>query len=215
MASRTRVIEVPDTTDLDVLHDAAAHCERCELFQHATQTVFGEGPAQAWLMLVGEQPGDREDIEGHPFVGPAGKVLDRAIDELGIARRELYVTNAVKHFRWEPRGKRRIHKTPAAEHVRACAPWLDAEVRAVRPAAMLLLGAVAAKAVFGSKFKLTENRGVELESRFGIPTYATIHPSAILRGDDREAMYAGFVADLRVVLEARPGDEAENRGRAQ
>jgi DNA polymerase len=130
-------------------------------------------------------------------------MLDRAIDELGIARDEVYVTNAVKHFRWEPRGKRRIHKTPTAEHVRACAPWLEAEVRAVGPTAMLLLGATAAKAVLGSKFKLTEHRGEQVESRYGIPTYATIHPSAILRSDDREAMYAGFVADLEVVLAHR------------
>jgi uracil-DNA glycosylase len=204
MAAPGKVIDVPDTRDLRVLHDAAADCGRCELWQHATQTVFGEGPARAWLMMVGEQPGDREDIEGHPFVGPAGRMLDRAIDELGIARGEIYVTNAVKHFRWEPRGKRRIHKTPSAEHVKACAPWLEAEVRAVGPTAMLLLGATAAKAVLGSKFKLTEHRGQELESRYAVPTYATIHPSAILRADDREAMYVGFVDDLRGVLVRRP-----------
>jgi DNA polymerase len=198
-----RVTEVPETRDLAVLRDAAAGCVRCELYERATQTVFGEGPKRAWLVMVGEQPGDREDVEGHPFVGPAGRVLDRAIDQLGIDRRELYVTNAVKHFRWEPRGKRRIHKTPSAEHVRACAPWLDAEMDAVRPTALLLLGAVAAKAVLGSKFRLTEHRGEELESRYGIPTYATIHPSAVLRADDREAMYEGFVADVEVVLRHR------------
>jgi uracil-DNA glycosylase len=154
--------------------------------------------------MVGEQPGDREDIEGRPFVGPAGRMFDRALDELALARSELYVTNAVKHFRWEPRGKRRIHKTPSGEHVKACAPWLDAELRSVAPRALLCLGAVAAKAVLGSKFKLTENRGVLLESRYGIPTFATIHPSAILRSDDRESAYAGFVDDLLAVLALRP-----------
>jgi DNA polymerase len=199
--TQKKVIEVPATTDLGKLRSAAANCVRCELYERATQTVFGEGPSGAWLMMVGEQPGDREDIEGHPFVGPAGRVFDRAMDELGLARDDVYVTNAVKHFRWEPRGKRRIHKTPAAEHVKACAPWLDAEVAAVRPEAMLLLGAVAGKAVLGSRFSLMANRGSLLESRYGIPTFATIHPSAVLRNDDREAAYDGFLADVRVVVD--------------
>jgi uracil-DNA glycosylase len=198
------VTEVPVTVDLRKLRAAAAHCERCDLYRDATQTVFGEGTRTAWLVMVGEQPGDREDIEGRPFVGPAGRMFDRALDELALARSELYVTNAVKHFRWEPRGKRRIHKTPSAEHVKACAPWLDAELRSVAPRALLCLGAVAAKAVLGPRFKLTENRGVLLESRYGIPTFATIHPSAILRSDDRESAYAGFVDDLLAVLALRP-----------
>jgi DNA polymerase len=194
------VIEVPSTTDLRELRDAAADCVRCDLYERATQTVFGEGPKRAWLMMVGEQPGDREDIEGHPFVGPAGKVLDRAIDELALPRSQIYVTNAVKHFRWEPRGKRRIHKTPSAEQVKACSPWLDAEVAAVRPEAMLLLGAVAAKAVMGPRFSVMADRGKLLESRYGVATFATIHPSAVLRSEDRESVYEGFLADLRAVV---------------
>jgi uracil-DNA glycosylase family protein len=198
-----RVTEVPLTVDLRKLRAASARCERCDLFERATQTVFGEGRRGAWLVMVGEQPGDREDIEGHPFVGPAGRVLDRALDQLALPRTEVYVTNVVKHFRWEPRGKRRIHKTPTAEQVKACSPWFEAEMRAVAPRALLCLGAVAAKAVLGSNFRLTANRGVPLESRFDVTTYATIHPSAVLRSDDREEAYAGFVADLRAVLAHR------------
>ena len=190
-----------------MLREAAESCVRCELHETGMQTVFGEGRAGAWLLAVGEQPGDKEDEEGRPFVGPAGKVLDRALAELGVSRNELYLTNAVKHFRWEPRGKRRIHKAPTTEHVRACAPWLDAEVEAVRPRALLCLGAVAAKAVLGAKFKLLATRGQELTSRYGVPTYATVHPASVLRSDDREAAYRAFVDDLRIVLTHRPHDD--------
>jgi DNA polymerase len=198
------VVEVPVTKDLRVLQRASADCVRCDLHLLGTQTVFGEGRRGAWLMLVGEQPGDREDIEGRPFVGPAGAVLDRALDEVGIARDEVYVTNAVKHFRWEPRGKRRIHKTPSTEHVKACRPWLLAEIKAVDPSALVVLGAVALKAVLGPSFRVTACRGQVLDSSFDIPALVTIHPSAILRSDDRDAAYAGFVSDLRAVYPLRP-----------
>src|SRR5262249_41297057 len=143
----SRVLDVPHSADLSVLRRAARTCERCELHRLGSQTVFGEGSPGAWLVLGGEQPGDREDGGGHPFVGPAGRVLDRALEEVGVDRDDVYLTNAVKHFRWESRGKRRIHKTPSTEHVRACLPWFDAEMASIRPEALLCLGAVAAKAV--------------------------------------------------------------------
>jgi uracil-DNA glycosylase family protein len=202
------VVDVPDSRSLRVLREAAASCVRCELHELGMQTVFGEGRAGAWLLAVGEQPGDKEDEEGRPFVGPAGKVLDRALAELGVSRRELYLTNAVKHFRWEPRGKRRIHKTPTTEHMRACAPWLDAEVDAVRPRVLLCLGAVAARAVLGPKFKLLAGRGQEVPSRYGVPTYATVHPASVLRSEDRDAAYRAFVDDLRLVVTHRPHDDS-------
>jgi DNA polymerase len=155
-------------------------------------------------MLVGEQPGDREDREGRPFVGPAGGLLERALDELGVERDEVYITNAVKHFRWEPRGKRRIHKTPSAQHVRACRPWLLAELEAVQPDAMVLLGATALKSVLGGAYRVTSSRGQVLETPFGVPAIVTVHPSAILRSDRREEGFAGFVSDLRSVYPFRP-----------
>lgn len=197
------VTDVPSTGDLEELRGAAAHCVRCELHAIGTQTVFGEGPARAWLMFIGEQPGDQEDKQGRPFVGPAGRVLQQALDELGIDRGEVYVTNAVKHFRWEPRGKRRIHKTPTVEHVRACGPWLAAEVRAVQPAVLGILGAVAARAVLGASFRLTENRGREVPSPFRVPAIATVHPSSVLRADDRHDAYRAFLADLHPLLALR------------
>ena len=191
-------------TDLETLRRDAATCTNCELFKEATQTVFGEGPSTAWLMLVGEQPGDREDIEGAPFVGPAGRVLDTALERAEIDRSEVYVTNAVKHFRFEREGKRRIHKTPGVTHIRACRPWLDAELEVVRPSAIATLGAVAAKALLGSSFRVSAQRGQVLEWE-GRPLVATVHPSAILRGppEAREEAMDAMVRDLQVVAKLR------------
>ena len=190
---------------LDDLRRDAEHCTRCELYGPATQTVFGEGPATAWLMLVGEQPGDREDREGHPFVGPAGRVLDDALEAAGIARDEVYVTNAVKHFRFERNGARRLHRTPTATQVRACGPWLAGELAALEPHAVGLLGATAAKALLGPHFRLTEQRGRVLDHD-GRPTVATTHPSAILRApaESRDEALAALVRDLGVIAELRP-----------
>jgi DNA polymerase len=195
----------PELDDLDALRAAAAACTGCELHGPATQTVFGAGPASAWLMFVGEQPGDREDQAGEPFVGPAGRLLDRALEEAGIDRDETYVTNAVKHFRFERQGSRRIHKTPGVTHIRACRPWLDAELRVVRPAVLVTLGATAAKALLGSSFRITASRGQVLEWE-GYDLVPTVHPSSILRGEpaQREAAFAALVADLRVVAGRRP-----------
>jgi DNA polymerase len=198
------VTEVPRSRDLRKLRTAAAECVRCELHEIGTQTVFGEGRRGAWSMLIGEQPGDREDVEGRPFVGPAGRVLDRALGELGLDRTEAYLTNVVKHFRWEQRGARRLHKTPTIEHVRACKPWLDAELRSVEPTAVVLLGATASRAVMGTKFRLMASRGQIIESPLGVPTMATVHPSSVLRSDDRTAAYEAFRDDLATVLALRP-----------
>jgi DNA polymerase len=191
--------------DLDALRREAASCTRCELYEPATQTVFGEGPPTAWLMLVGEQPGDKEDIAGKPFVGPAGRILDTALERAGIARAEVYLTNAVKHFRFERRGNRRLHKTPGVTHIRACRPWLDCELAAVRPDAVATLGAIAAKALLGPKFRLTSQRGQVLDWE-GRRLVATVHPSAILRGpvEARDEALAALVADLQVVAALRP-----------
>jgi DNA polymerase len=191
--------------DLDALRREAASCTRCELYEPATQTVFGEGPPTAWLMLVGEQPGDKEDIAGKPFVGPAGRVLDTALERAGNARAEVYLTNAVKHFRFERRGNRRLHKTPGVTHIRACRPWLDCELAAVRPDAVATLGAIAAKALLGPKFRLTSQRGQVLDWE-GRRLVATVHPSAILRGpvEARDEALAALVADLQVVAALRP-----------
>jgi DNA polymerase len=190
---------------LNSLRQEAAHCTRCELYEAATQTVFGDGPADAWLMLVGEQPGDQEDKAGKPFVGPAGRVLAEAIDGVGLGRPEIYLTNAVKHFRFEQRGPRRLHKTPTVTQVRACGPWLAGELEAVAPSALGLLGATAAKAVLGQQFRLTVDRGKVLDHD-GLPTVATAHPSAILRTrpEERDQALAAFVADLRVLAGLRP-----------
>jgi len=190
---------------LDALRQEVRGCTACELYRDATQAVFGAGLVKSEAMFVGEQPGDREDREGQPFVGPAGRVLDRALDAAGIDRRLAYVTNAVKHFRYEQRGKRRIHQRPSAEHIRACRPWLDAELEVVRPRVLVCLGAVAAQALLGSKVKVTKDRGKPLESDLAPFVLVTIHPSAILRERDepaREEAFAAFVADLRVVQEA-------------
>ncbi len=187
--------------DLEELKRGARECKACDLWETATQTVFGEGPAPAEVMMVGEQPGDREDIEGHPFVGPAGRVLDTALERAGIDRDRVYLTNVVKHFKWRPRGKRRIHQKPNAEEVRACRPWLDGELAAVRPRILVCLGAVAATALLGREFRVTRQRGAFVESPLAERVTATVHPSSILRADDeaRDAMMDQFVGDLEMV----------------
>ena len=161
--------------------------------------MFGEGARESEVMLVGEQPGDQEDLQGRPFVGPAGQLLDRALEEAGIDRSKTYVTNAVKHFKWEPRGKRRIHQKPNWAEMAACRPWLDAELAVVKPRVLVALGATAGQALFGRQFRVTKQRGVAIETTLAPNAVATIHPSAVLRADDREAEYAGLVADLKVV----------------
>jgi uracil-DNA glycosylase family protein len=185
---------------LEALRRAAEGCQACDLYRSATQTVFGEGRERAWLMLVGEQPGDREDQTGAPFVGPAGELLDRALQEAGIDRRTVYVTNVVKHFKWRPRGKRRIHQKPNREEIDACRPWLHAELKRVEPRAIVCLGATAAQALIDRSFRVTRQHGVLQPSPLGPPIGATVHPSSVLRSIDsesREAAYAGLVADLR------------------
>jgi uracil-DNA glycosylase len=186
---------------LEQLRQEAAGCRACDLWENATQTVFGEGAEGAPLMLVGEQPGDQEDLQGKPFVGPAGKLLERALTEAGIDRHRVYLTNAVKHFRWTRRGKRRLHEKPNASQVRACRPWLEAEIEVVRPRLIVLLGATAAQSVMAPAFRVSRQRGEVLPSPFGIPVLATVHPSSILRATDaesREAAMSSFIADLRV-----------------
>jgi uracil-DNA glycosylase len=217
----TAVPFVPETTNLDKVREAAAGCRGCQLYRDATQTVFGEGPPDARVVMVGEQPGDIEDRRGRPFVGPAGKVLDRAITEAGLDRTKTYVTNAVKHFKHKPAapGKRRIHQTPDRTEIVACRPWLVAEFALLHPQAVVALGATAAKALLGPSFRVTKSRGVLLawpdaayhpedfvgEVHDGAFVLATIHPSAVLRADDREEAYAGLVADLAVVAKALAG----------
>jgi DNA polymerase len=195
---------VPPDPDLDALRSAAAGCQACHLWERATQTVFGEGEEVAELVLVGEQPGDKEDLEGAPFVGPAGRVLDTALEAAGIDRRLAYVTNVVKHFKWEPRGKVRLHKTPNAAEIHACRPWLEAELRTLRPSVLVCLGATAAKALLGASFKVSEERGRLVDSDLAPSVLATVHPSSILRSDgpEREAAMAAFVDDLRVAATA-------------
>jgi uracil-DNA glycosylase family protein len=183
---------------------AAAQCDRCELYRNATQTVFGEGPVPASMMLVGEQPGDQEDKQGAPFVGPAGRVLDDALELAGIDRGAVYVTNAVKHFKWEARGKRRIHKRPNATEIEACAPWLRDEITHVRPSVIVAMGATAVRAVLGGTRAIASLRGQVLGSALGPPMVATVHPSAIVRvpdRDDRRAALEGLAADLRLARE--------------
>jgi uracil-DNA glycosylase len=195
---------VPPDATLDALRSAAATCKACDLWERGTQTVFGEGEPTAELVLVGEQPGDKEDLEGLPFVGPAGRVLDAGLEAAGIDRRLAYVTNAVKHFKWEPRGKVRLHKTPNAAEVHACRPWLEAELRTLRPSVLVCLGATAAKALLGPSFKVSQERGRLVPSDLAPSVLATVHPSSILRtdGPEREAAMAAFVDDLRVAATA-------------
>ena len=193
---------LPEKPSLPKVRGVARGCKACELYKRGTQTVFGEGPARADVMMVGEQPGDAEDLAGHPFVGPAGKLLDRALAEAGIDRTRVYVTNVVKHFKWEPRGKRRIHAKPNAKEIGACRPWLDTEIALVRPRVLVCLGATAAQALLGRGFKVTQQRGTFIESPLAPIVTATVHPSSILRAPDdesrREEMKA-FVADLKKV----------------
>jgi len=193
---------LPERLSLSAVRKAAAGCRACDLYARATQTVFGEGPRHAGIMMVGEQPGDVEDIEGHPFVGPAGRLLDRALEEASIDRALVYLTNVVKHFRWEPRGKRRIHAKPNGGQVAACRPWLETEIALVKPRILVCLGAVAAQALLGRNFKVSAERGRFVESTLAERVTATVHPSSILRARDedsrRDAMEQ-FVADLRVV----------------
>ncbi len=195
----------PETSSLTTLRNAAKTCTACHLYKHATQAVFGEGPKGAKLMLLGEQPGDQEDLAGKPFVGPAGKLLDRALEEAGIKRNEVYVTNTVKHFKWEPRGKRRIHQKPNSREIAACRPWLEAELRLVRPRLLVCLGATAAQSIFGPAFRVTRERGKVLKAEIAPKVLATVHPSSLLRQPDEESRqreYARFVADLRAALKA-------------
>ena len=198
---------VPEHADIAELRRAATECRGCELWKPATQVVFSAGNPKAPLALVGEQPGDVEDRKGIPFVGPAGRLLQDALDEVGVPREDVYVTNAVKHFRFTERGKRRIHATPQVGHIRACLPWLEAELTLVDPALIVCLGATAARALLGSSFRVTKQRGqvLELATPVGIrPVLATVHPSAVLRasGEDRDEAFAGLVADLRTARDA-------------
>jgi DNA polymerase len=197
---------------LDALRKRAAGCRDCPLWANATQTVFGEGPPGARLMLVGEQPGDVEDRDGHPFVGPAGRILDQGLSDAGIPRSLAYVTNAVKHFKWEPRGKRRMHKTPAQREIDACYQWLEGEMHALEPALVVALGATAAKVLLGPRFRITQSRG-EVQAREGLPdVLATYHPSFLLRVKGRpegEEIYAQFVADLKIARAYLP-DESDS-----
>jgi uracil-DNA glycosylase family protein len=189
-------------TPLEQVRLAAAECKACDLWKTGTQTVFGEGTERAEIMLVGEQPGDKEDLAGRPFVGPAGRILDQALDEAGIDRSKVYVTNAVKHFKWEARGKRRLHKRPDAAEISACRPWLDQEIELVRPKVVVCLGATAAQALLGRTFKVTKQRGEFFRQAEGHEITATVHPSSILRAPDaatRERELAAFTDDLRQV----------------
>jgi uracil-DNA glycosylase len=203
-------MEASKRKSLTGLRDAAQACRDCPLWEHATQTVFGEGSPRAEVMLVGEQPGDQEDLQGHPFVGPAGQLLDRALAEAGVDRKLVYVTNAVKHFKWEPRGKRRLHKTPAQREIEACHQWLEGEIRVIRPRVIVCLGATAAKALLGPDFRVSTQRGRYVTSRHAECVFATFHPSALLRlrdENERQNAFGQLVEDLGLIrraLEAHP-----------
>jgi uracil-DNA glycosylase len=190
---------IPERPTLPRLRQAAAGCRACHLWEDATQTVFGQGLKRSRLMLVGEQPGDREDTEGEPFVGPAGRILDDALAEAGVDRADAYVTNVVKHFKFEWRGKRRIHQAPRAEEIKACSPWIEAELQVVKPELVVCMGATAVRAMIGTKTKVMRDHGKIVETKLGQPAMATIHPSAILRAEpgDRESAMAMLVGDLR------------------
>jgi uracil-DNA glycosylase len=191
---------VSRSDDLSAAKRAASTCKNCPLWRNATQTVFGEGKAPSAMMIVGEQPGDQEDRTGQPFVGPAGKLLDRALEDAGITRRDTYVTNAVKHFKWEPRGKRRLHKKPSPREIAACRPWLEAELQNVRPRTVICLGATAAAAILGPTVRVLRDRGRVLSSTLADRVFVTIHPSLLLRltdRDDANEQYRLFVRDLR------------------
>ena len=197
---------LPDRPTIDRVREVAAGCKACDLYKRGTQTVFGEGPRRAAIMLVGEQPGDAEDLAGHPFVGPAGRLLDRALEEAGIDRTLVYLTNVVKHFKWEPRGKRRIHAKPNAGEISACRPWLDTEIALVKPRVLVCLGATAAQALLGKTFKVSKQRGAFVESSLAPLVIATVHPSSVLRAPDEKARrdeMRRFVADLKKVAAAQ------------
>jgi uracil-DNA glycosylase len=206
---------VPADPNLPALRQAGAGCRACPLWERGSQTVFGEGPSVAEVVLVGEQPGREEDLAGRPFVGPAGRLLDRALAEAGIDRRHVYVTNAVKHFKWEPRGKRRIHKTPSAGEMRACHPWLEAKLHVLRPRAVVCLGSTAAQALVGRDFRMTQRRGELLRTTLAPIVMATVHPSSILRAPDdetRRTEQARLVEDLTALAEALRAPELAGRG---
>lgn len=192
---------IPPRPTLPKLRDVAQGCRACDLWQSGTQTVFGEGKKSADVMLVGEQPGDKEDLQGKPFVGPAGRLLDKALEQAGIERQRAYVTNVVKHFKWEPKGKRRIHRKPNMAQIAACRPWLDAELRVVKPRALVCLGATAAQALLGKDFKVSRDRGKVVDSSLAPVVIATVHPSSILRGPEeaRQKEFDRFVDDLRIM----------------
>jgi uracil-DNA glycosylase family protein len=192
---------MPSRLSLKALREAAAGCRACPLWRNATQTVFGEGPKSADVMFVGEQPGDQEDKLGHPFVGPAGRVLEEGLEQAGIDRTRAYVTNVVKHFKWTARGQRRIHAKPSRLEVAACRPWLDAELAVVKPKVLVILGATAAQSLLGSDFRVTKDRGHPVESDLAPIVIATVHPSSILRANDRETQMRLLVEDLKVVAE--------------
>ena len=206
---------IPARPTLTTVREAAADCHACELWKRATQTVFGEGAKSARLMLIGEQPGDQEDRLGRPFVGPAGQLLDRALEAAAIDRQNVYVTNVVKHFNWEPRGKWRIHKKPRASHIAACRPWLDIELALVKPRAVVCLGATAAQALLGAQFRVTQHRGEFVDSPLAPLVLATVHPSALLRAPDAETRHREierFIDDLRIVARAvssKPSTQSE------
>lgn len=205
--SHTAAELIPPSPSLPVLRKAAAHCTACPLHRDATQTVFGEGPARATWMLIGETPGDQEDLEGRPFVGPSGKLLDRCLSEAGLDRSQAYVTNAVKHFKFEMRGKRRLHKRPNAAEMHACYPWLEKEIGVVKPRLLVCLGATAAQAILGRDFKVTQSRGKVMKTEEGPDVIATVHPSSILRarGVDREEEIQRMIADLKRAAKALGG----------
>jgi uracil-DNA glycosylase len=203
--SKSQLDLIPTKPTLKELREVAKSCKACDLWKLGTQTVFGEGSSGSKMMLVGEQPGDQEDLMGKPFVGPAGKLLNSALVEAGIDRKKVYVTNAVKHFKWEPRGKRRIHKKPNPAEIAACKPWLDAEIAAIRPKVIVCLGATAAQSLLGKDFRVTQHRGEFIASSFAPYVTATVHPSSILRAPDEDARHeemARFVADLKKIARA-------------
>jgi uracil-DNA glycosylase len=191
-----------EASNLEAVRTDALNCTRCDLYKNATQTVFGEGPPAARVMFVGEQPGDKEDLAGHPFVGPAGKLFNEALEEASIKRDDTYVTNVVKHFKWKPAGKVRLHQKPNAGEIRACKPWLEQEINLVGPEMVVMLGATAAQALMGSSFRVTKQHGEVVTLPEGVSAVATVHPSSILRAPDeaaRQLAYEGFVEDLKVV----------------
>lgn len=203
---------VPPAATLASLKKAAAHCQGCDLYKRATQTVFGEGPAKAEILFVGEQPGDQEDRAGRPFVGPAGRILDRALEEVGLRREDVYITNAVKHFKWLPLGKRRKHQKPFTREVEACRPWLEAELRVVSPRVIVCLGSTAAQAMFGRPVRIQQERGAIVTTPGGLTALVTVHPSSILRvpeHEQQEQEYARFVKDLALIRSWLHNDKRE------